>query len=214
MSRKNFLQAARLYLVLDAGVRDYLTLFAVLKEAVAGGIDIVQLRDKKGTARDIIKFSRKIRAFLREKIPFIVNDRLDLAKATDADGVHLGQEDLPVGLARKLLGPKMIIGASCQTLAQARSAQKEGADYIGFGSVFRTLTKPDRRPMDLRILERVNRESGVPVFAIGGIRLDNVEELTRRGVHRVAVTRALCETNRVRQTAETFKQRLMVESRP
>ena len=116
----------------------------------------------------------------------IVNDRVDLAVLGGAAGVHLGQEDIPLKAARRMMGNQAIIGVSCQTLTHARQAEREGADYIGFGSVFKTQTKPDRSPMDLKLLQRVMREIRIPVFAIGGITCENVGRLREVGVERGA----------------------------
>jgi thiamine-phosphate pyrophosphorylase len=185
------LKAAKLYLILDTEVADYQELFDILKQALTGGVDIVQLRDKEGTARQIVDFSRRVRKYLRQRIPFIINDRVDCAVASAADGVHLGQEDLPIETARKILGPRAIIGISCQTLTQARLAQIAGADYIGFGSVFKTLTKPKRPEMNPQLLAQVIRKISIPVFAIGGINADNISQIVSLGVNRVAITRAV-----------------------
>jgi thiamine-phosphate pyrophosphorylase len=204
-AKAKFLQDARLYLVLDRQVvEDEDRLFEILKQAVKGGVDLVQLRDKNGTAKDILAFSRRAVKLLKGRIPLIINDRPDLAKAAGAQGVHVGQEDVSVELSRRILGPKAIIGVSCQTLAHARKAQNEGADYIGFGSVFKTLTKPSRSPMDLALLAQVVRESSIPVFAIGGIELENVPVLLSMGVKRVAVTRAICLSRDAAKAAEDF----------
>lgn len=186
------LEKARLYLVLDRAVADYPRLFKILRESYSSGVDVIQLRDKTGSSREILAFACQAVGFLRHRIPFIVNDRLDLALASGADGVHLGQDDMPVAMARRIVGSRLIIGASCQTMAQAVAAQKAGADYIGFGSVFKTLTKPDRQPMDLDLLKRVNGKIKVPVFAIGGIDQGNIAVVLNHGARRVAVTRAIC----------------------
>ena len=153
-SKKRLVHSSRLYLVLDAGVNPYRKLLEILQQSVGHGVDIVQLRDKKGTARDILAFSRAARQIIRGKIPYLINDRVDLAGLA-ADGVHLGQEDIPIVEAREILGASAIIGVSCQTLDATRCAQAQGADYIGFGSVFKTLTKPHRRPQDSRLLKKV-----------------------------------------------------------
>ncbi len=189
---KSSLADAKIYLVLDRQVKDYDQLFEILKESVKGGIDVVQLRDKTGASRAILEFSRRALQYLRKRIPFIINDRVDLAFAARADGVHLGQDDLSIQTARKILGERAVIGISCQTIPQAIQAQKRGADYIGFGSVFKTLTKPDRREMDLDILAQVISKIKIPVFAIGGIDAQNIGILRRAGVQRVALTRAIC----------------------
>ena len=206
-TRKQLLRS-KLYIILDTQVLAYPELFKILKESVRSGEVVVQLRDKFGKARDSLRFIRKALEFLDRRVPFIVNDRVDLALAAGASGVHLGQDDIPLKDARKILGPKALIGISCQTLAQARQAESGGADYVGFGSVFKTLTKPERSPMDLRLLARVARTLKIPVYAIGGITGENLSCLTARGVQRVAVTRAVCLNGRVGQTIKFFLERL------
>ncbi len=199
---------ARLYIILDTQVHDYPVLFKILKESVRAGEVIVQLRDKNGKTRDSLRFIQKALGFLRQRVPFIVNDRVDWVLAAGASGVHLGQDDIPLSAARKILGHKAVIGISCQTFTQARQAETGGADYIGFGSVFKTLTKPERSPMDMKLLTQVVRVSQVPVYAIGGITLQNLSRLTEQGVNRVAVTRAVCLSDRVRGTTKSFLERL------
>ena len=191
-SKKNLLKNVKLYLILDREVCDYPRLFEILQQALAAGVDIVQLRDKKGSAQEILKFSKSARELIKGKIPYIINDRVDLSLVSGATGVHVGQDDIPVRTARKILGTKAVLGASCQTFAQAKKAQSEGADYIGFGSVFKTLTKPQRHPMDLELLRKVMTEIKIPVFAIGGITVENLEQLCSLGVQRVAVCRDIC----------------------
>lgn len=201
------LEKAKLYLILDTEVQDYDSLFEIAQKAATGGVDVLQLRDKKGSVKDILKFSRKLLEFLKKKslaMPFILNDRVDVALACGSSGVHLGQEDLPVSVARKLIGMEAIIGASCQNLEQAKRAEQEGADYIGFGSVFRTKTKPYRSPMNLELLEEVLCKIKIPVFAIGGIDRENIGTLRERGVQRIALCRAICETGDVRRAVKEF----------
>ena len=203
------LRNSKLYLILDTEVAGYDQLFKIAKESVPAGVDIVQLRDKEGSARDILKFSKLILKILRNRIPYIVNDRLDLALASGAAGVHLGGDDLPLSLARKLTGKKFIIGVSCQNMDQVKAAQKYGADYIGFGSVFKTLTKPLRQPMDLKLLEKVNAQSKIPLFAIGGISENNISILKSIGIKRIAVCRSICDAKDVAQATGHLKNLLM-----
>ncbi len=203
---KSLLRSAKIYLVLDAQVGNYHRLFEILKKSVAAGVEVVQLRDKVGTSRDILNFSKEIQKYLRGRIPFIINDRIDVACAAQADGVHLGQDDLPLDAARKILGKKAIVGISCQTMAHAMDAQEAGADYIGFGSVFKTLTKPGRREMDLKLLSKVVSTMEIPVFAIGGIDLKNVYRLREVGVNRIAVTRAISLAKDIRSTVQEFRK--------
>jgi len=190
---------------LDTQVLDYEPLLQVLKDSVRGGIDIVQLRDKKGSTKEILDFCRKILKITKHKIPFIVNDRPEAAFCSGADGLHLGQEDVNCLLARKMMGPSKIIGVSCQNLAHALKAQVQGADYIGFGSVFQTPTKPGRQAMDLDLLQKVIRRVKIPVFPIGGISRGNIGQLIPLGVTRVAVCRDILLAKNAAQAAKEFK---------
>jgi thiamine-phosphate pyrophosphorylase len=188
-SNKKLLAAAKLYLILDAEVLDHGALLQVLKVAVRSGADIVQLRDKKSSAKEILDFCHRALKITRHQIPFIVNDRVDLALLSGADGVHIGQEDIAYLQARGLAGRDKIIGVSCQSLTHARQAQNQGADYIGFGAVFKTPTKPDRDPMDLSLLGKVVKQVSIPLFPIGGISRENIGQLISLGVTKVAVCR-------------------------
>ena len=204
-SNKKRLNNAKLYLILDTQVLNYHRLLNVLKESVRFGIDVVQLRDKFGKPEDILLFSQKALRITKGKIPFILNDRVDLARITKADGVHLGQDDISCQDARKILGPKAIIGVSCQTEAHVKQAQRDGADYVGFGSVFKTLTKPERDPMDLKLLKRVIQTANVPLFAIGGINQNNVLQVVDCGVTRVAVCRDILLAKSPKDMIKGFK---------
>ena len=204
VSKKELLAAAKLYVVLDSHVADFEKLFVILKKTVAAGTKIVQLRSKHGSARDILAFSKKALQVTKGKALFVVNDRVDLALLSDSDGIHLGQDDLTLRQARKILGPGKIIGVSCQTVAQAKRAQKDGADYIGFGSVFKTKTKPERKGLDLKIVSQVSRQIKVPVFFIGGITLYNLGKTVEKGGKRIAVTRAICESADVGAATKRF----------
>ena len=203
--RKMSLNDARLYLILDADVNSYERLIDIAQKAVSAGVDMIQLRDKTGSARDILNFSKRVLGVTKNRIPYIINDRVDLAMISGSSGVHLGQDDVPLGKARMMMGKNALIGVSCQTLAHAQQAQKDGADYIGFGSVFKTLTKPDRQPLDPKLLNRIFTDIKIPVFAIGGIDLTNVLQLKNIGVDRVAVCRAICQAKNVEEAVGRFK---------
>lgn len=193
-SRKTRLNACKLYLILDTQVCDYKRLWSVLQSGVNNGVDIVQLRDKLGTVQKACVFIERAQRYLKGRIPFIVNDRADLACIAGAAGVHVGQEDLPVDGARRICGRSLLVGKSCQTLAHLQRACDEGADYVGFGSVFRTQTKPDRLPMDMDVLRKVAAYAAdvrMPLFAIGGIKKENVAHVRACGVTRVAVCREI-----------------------
>lgn len=209
-SSKKLLNAAKLYLILDTQVLDYGDLLRVLKESVRWGIDSVQLRDKKGSAREILDFCRQVLKITKHHIPFIVNDRADLALLSGADGLHVGQEDIGCLQARRLMGRRKIIGVSCQSLACALKAQTQGADYIGFGSVFQTHTKPGRKAMDLDLLQKVIKRVEIPIFPIGGISRENIGQLIPLGVRRVAVCRDILLAQNPGQAVRELKDRCSV----
>jgi thiamine-phosphate pyrophosphorylase len=191
ISRNSRLKRSNLYLILDTQVCDYKRLWAVLQAGVNNGVDIVQLRDKLGAVRDAVSFITRAQGYLKGRIPFIVNDRADVALMTRSSGVHVGQEDIPVKEARKIVGARALVGKSCQTLMHLLEAQKQGADYVGFGSVFKTQTKPERSPMELDRLAQAVRAAKVPLFAIGGITRENIPSVRACGVTRIAVCREI-----------------------
>ncbi len=203
--QREIIEKARLYVVLDRAVAGHDRLFDILEQCVAAGVTVFQLRDKEGSGKQIFEFTRRAVRVTRGQAVFIVNDRLDVALAGGADGVHLGQDDLPVEEARRLVGNGFLIGCSCQTLEHLTAAVQAGADYVGFGSVFQTLTKPNRSPMDLCLLERAEADASIPLFAIGGIDEARLSGLVDIGVRRVAVTRAVCLSQDVPATVRRFE---------
>ena len=212
-SNKKLLAAAKLYLILDTQVLEYSALLDVLKDSVRSGINIVQLRDKKGSPKEILDFCRKALAVTRHKALFIVNDRADLAFFSGADGLHVGQEDLNCFQARKMMGQGKVIGVSCQNLQQAKLAEVQGADYIGFGSVFKTKTKPERQAMDLDLLQKVIKQVKIPVFPIGGINKENIGQLIPLGVTRAAVCRDILLAKDVGQAVRDLKRATTFQKR-
>jgi thiamine-phosphate pyrophosphorylase len=162
----------------------------VARDAIAGGADVVQLREKEAAGRAFLEAAQEIRRLTREaNVPFIVNDRVDVALAVDADGVHVGQDDLPAAVARRLIGNERLVGVSARSMEEAQRAERDGADYIGFGPIYEARgTKPDTiDPLGLERLREVCRTSTVPVIAIGGINDGNVEEVIAAGADGVAV---------------------------
>jgi thiamine-phosphate pyrophosphorylase len=209
--KRKRLSSCKLYLILDAQVLVYDKLLAAFKKAVVSGVDIIQLRDKLGSAADIMMFIKRARSWSKGRVLFIVNDRVDIAYLSSADGVHLGQRDLVLKDARKILGKKAIIGCSCQTIAHLQKGIRDGADYAGFGSVYKTLTKPDRLPMDQKLLRRaalVADKLRFPLFAIGGIQRENIHNVVACGVQRVAVCRDILLAKDLNATAAFFRQAL------
>jgi thiamine-phosphate pyrophosphorylase len=162
------------------------------RKVLNGGIRWVQHRDKYRTRREIYEEALRLRKLTKEfNAVFIVNDYVDIAFCTDADGVHLGQDDLPIREARKIIGKKKIIGISTHNLEQAINAEKEGANYIGFGPIFKTTTKEAGEPKGTEILKEVKKKVKIPVVAIGGINLENIMSVITTGVDAIAVASAI-----------------------
>jgi len=182
-----------LYVILDRGAAGGRDLVLLLDAVLAGGCRLVQLRDKSMPLDDLYPTACALRRRCREAgCLFIVNDRVDLALALEADGVHVGQDDLPAREARRLLRPDMILGVSTHDENQARRARNDGADYVAVGSMFPTGTKPGFRLVGPDLVRRVRPEIRVPLVAIGGITVDNVAEVIRAGADAVAVISAVC----------------------
>ena len=186
---------------------------AVAKDVLAGGADCVQLREKNMAAEQYLSLAKKIAQLCQTQGKlFIVNDRPDIAVAVGADGVHLGQEDLPVAEARKVLSSQMVVGVSTHSLAQAKGALADGADYIGVGPVFATGTKPSAEPVGLEYVQQTAKEIDLPRVNIGGISLDNVAQVIAAGAKCVAVCSAIICSDNPAQTTREFRKRLDSET--
>ena len=184
------LQQCQLYLI----TRPVPDLQRVVAEALAAGVRLVQYRSKEAVDRSRLEEAQALRQLCREHgALFIVNDRIDLALAVDADGVHLGQDDLPPQLARRLLGPQRLIGRSTHAIEQLRQAMQDGCDYVGVGPVNATPTKPGRTPVGLAYVRQAAAESRIPWFAIGGIESSSLAPVLEAGASRVAVVRAITD---------------------
>jgi thiamine-phosphate pyrophosphorylase len=166
----------------------------IAREACRGGARVIQYRDKASSKQEMLKIAHAIRKITKEfNALFIVNDFIDIAHKSGADGVHLGQDDVPIFKARKITPDDFIIGISTHSLEQAIDAEKAGADYIGIGPVFGTPTKEKYTPIGISIVEEVIRSVKIPIVAIGGLDLDNISELAKIGVENVAMVRAFQE---------------------
>jgi thiamine-phosphate pyrophosphorylase len=179
----------------------------IARGLILGGADVLQYRAKKVSAREQLTTAIKLRALTQVKnVPFIVNDRIDLAVACGADGVHLGQDDLPVSAARLMVGQDLIVGISTHTLQQALRAEADGADYIGFGPIFSTQTKENNvPPVGVEALAQVMAQVRIPVVVIGGIKQDHLRSLASAGAHCIAVVTALTSAPDVAETTRTMK---------
>lgn len=163
-----------------------------VEKALKGGATFIQLREKELDQEKFLEEARQIKALCaRYNVPFVINDDVDIARAIDADGVHVGQRDMEAGDVRAKLGPEKIIGVSAQTVEQARLAQAHGADYLGVGAVFPTGSKDDADDVSHETLQAICQEVDIPVIAIGGISRDNVLQLSGKGLSGIAVISAI-----------------------
>jgi thiamine-phosphate pyrophosphorylase len=174
--------------------------------AVAAGVRVVQYRRKQGCTRELVAEARQLRQLCRN-VRFLVNDRVDLTLEVEADGVHLGHEDLPCSEARKILGPEKIIGVTVGTVAEALAAQAEGADYLGVSPIFATGTKTDAGvPAGVELLAAIRRQVSLPLVAIGGITLANAPEVIAAGADAVCAIAAVVTQPEVKTEIEKFQK--------
>lgn len=182
----------------------------VTNKAIDGGAGCIQLRDKQMSRRDLLGWAYRLREITRERnVTFIINDYIDIAMAVDADGVHLGQGDFPLVEARRIMGPHAIIGASTHNVDQARRAAAEGASYINIGPIFSTSTKDTPvTPVTPDMIETIRREVCLPFTVMGGIKLDNIEQVLEKGAHRIAVVTAVVAQDDIAAAARSFSERI------
>ncbi len=200
---------ARLYVLLT-GSQCVASMEWVIEQAAEGGADVFQLREKALTDRELIARARRVREWTREAgVLFVMNDRPDLARLVDADGVHLGQDDLPVAAARRIVGPDMLIGVSTHTVEQVRRAITDGADYIGIGPTFPSSTKQFEAFAGLDFVREVTAETTMPAFALGGINVTNVAEVVAAGAKRIAVSAAVATAAEPRAAAVALRWALV-----
>jgi thiamine-phosphate pyrophosphorylase len=206
----------RLHLLTDTMLQSRYSHVGLTRLAIAGGADTIQLRQKTGTTREMIEVAREMKRICAAAgVPFIVNDRVDVALAAGADGVHLGQDDFPIALARTLLGEDRIIGGSAGTLEEALKCQSEGADYLGCGPVYATTSKHDAGPASgPPLLKRIVAQVSLPVVAIGGITAENAPQVMASGVYGIAVISAVCCQLDPEAATRTLKRAMEEGQRP
>jgi len=201
-----------LYLVTDRKLLGERDLAPSIELAIQGGVSLVQLREKSISTKEFLSLALRVKEITSKyEIPLIINDRLDIALAVDAEGLHVGQDDLPMLKARELLGPNKIIGVSASTLAEALLAQQQGADYLGVGAVYSTSTKTDASEVSLKQLELIKKSVSIPVVAIGGINLTNVQQVMATGINGVSVVSAILAQENIFMAAKQL-QELLVNS--
>jgi len=200
-----------LYLVTDRALSLGRSHLEVIRAAVEGGVTVVQLREKEATTKEFYEEGLKIKDFLKSKrIPLIINDRIDIALVLDAEGVHLGQEDMPINLARMILGPGKIIGASVFTPDEAKAAESQGADYLGLSPIFVTETKPElTRQIGTECIPLIRRSVRIPVVGIGSMNQANAYEAVKAGLDGVAVISAICSQKDPKSAAAAIKAEIV-----
>ena len=178
----------RLYAVTDRSWLNGRTLASDAEKALIGGVTMLQLREKNMEFKELVRVALELKALCKKyNVPLIINDNVYAAKEADADGVHLGQNDMSPSEAREILGNDKIIGVTAKTVEQAKKAESDGADYLGSGAVFGTSTKHDAKKMEMGTLKNITTSVNIPVVAIGGITAENVSELAGTGIAGTAV---------------------------
>jgi thiamine-phosphate pyrophosphorylase len=188
----------RLYGIIDLGYIGESDAASVAEQMIEGGVDLLQLRAKGKSLDELAGHAARLHELTAKfSTPLIVNDHAEIASQMPVEGVHVGQDDDPIEVARRKARRPVLIGKSTHSLGQALAAQREGADYIGFGPIFATPTKPDYAPIGLTDIRRVHAEISLPIFCIGGINIDNLQSVIDAGANRVVMVSALLKAHNI-----------------
>ena len=199
-----------LYFITDSTGFEEAEFLRRVEDALNGGVTILQLREKDKTTREYIDIAVKVHEIAKKyNVPLIIDDRVDVAMAVDAEGVHVGQSDMPVDIARRILGENKIIGATAKTVEAAKEAYENGADYLGVGAIYPTTTKVKTVLTSVDTLREVVKAVPIPVNAIGGLNKDNMHILEKTGIAGVCVVSAIMKADSPRKAAEEIKQRFL-----
>ena len=198
-----------LYLVTN---RDKLTdeeFFQTVEQSLKGGVSLVQLREKTAPAREVIQIAKKLKKLCHSyNVPLLVDDRVDIALAADLDGVHLGNDDMDVADARKILGDEKIIGSTAKNLEWAISEEKKGADYLGVGAIFETKTHVKTKRTSVETLKEINDNITIPTVAIGGLNYENIDILKNSGASGVSVVRAIMDSKNPYEDSKKLNEKI------
>ncbi|NLY86527.1 MAG: thiamine phosphate synthase [Tissierellia bacterium] len=196
-----------LYLVTDRTLMSTERLETAVEQAILGGCTVVQLREKDCSTLDFYNTAVKIKEVTSHyNVPLIINDRIDIALAVDADGVHVGQSDIPAKIARKLIGSDKILGVSAANLEEAIKAQKDGADYIGVGAMFSTLTKTDAKLTSIDELKEIRKHISIPIVVIGGINKNTIPKFHGINIDGIAVVSAIISQPNIKEASQELKR--------
>lgn len=205
--KKELAEKLLLYAVTDRHWLGERTLYEVVRDSLDGGVTFLQLREKNLDEDSFYEEAVRLQAMAREyKVPFVINDNVEIAVRMNADGVHVGQDDMEAGNVRALIGPDKILGVSAQTVEQAVLAEQQGADYLGVGAVFPTGSKDDAVDVPFETLKAICEAVSIPVVAIGGITLENTPELAGTGICGIAVISAIYAQKDIREAASALKK--------
>ena len=197
------LKDCKIYLVTDEKSCKGKDFYSCIEEAIESGVKIVQLREKNLSSKDFYEKALKVKEICKNyEVLFIINDRLDIAQAVEADGVHLGQSDMPIEKAREILKDKFLIGATARNIEEAKKAELLGADYIGSGAIFGTSTKDNAKKLEIEDLKKIVNSVKIPVFAIGGININNVSMLKNIGLQGVCSVSGILSEIDCKKTVE------------
>jgi len=192
------LSECRLYGIIDLGYAERCDAVSIVEQMIEGGVDLIQLRGKNKSIGELVELSVELHEWTaKSSTPLIVNDHAEIAARVPVEGVHVGQDDDPIEIVRQKAARDVFIGKSTHSLEQARAAEREGADYIGFGPIFATPTKPDYAPIGLKDITRVHTEVNLPIFCIGGINVDNLQSVIDAGAKRVVMVSALLRAHNI-----------------
>lgn len=194
-----------LYLVTNSDNKTNTQFLKIIEESIKGGVSLVQLREKTKSTLDFYNLARDVKKITTEYgVPLIINDRIDIALSVDADGVHIGQDDMPMTIAREILGDK-IIGVSASNLDEALKAEEDGADYLGVGAIYTTNTKNDAKSVSIDELKIISKTVNIPVVAIGGINHNNANELINTQINGISVVSAIMNSENPLESAKRLK---------
>jgi thiamine-phosphate pyrophosphorylase len=208
------LDRCRLYGILDLSYVESSETERIAEQMIHGGVDLIQLRAKAHPSAEIAKIAAALHdSRLRRRVPLIINDHPEVARIVRAEGVHVGQDDLPIAEVREIAGPNCMVGKSTHSVDQAIRAFYEGADYIGFGPIFATPTKPDYPPIGLEEIRKVHDAVRIPIFCIGGIKLDNLPDIIAAGARRVVIVSGLLQATDIASYARSAKNLLNRQSK-
>ena len=186
------MDSLKLYLVTDSDILKDRNFYECIEEALKGGVTMLQLREKEASGKEFLEKAIKLRELTKKyNVKFIINDRVDIAMLCDADGVHVGQSDIPANEVRKLIGKDKIVGVSARTIKEAMVAKENGADYLGVGAMFTTTTKLDAKSVTIDQLKAIKKEVKLPIVTIGGLSLNNIEKLKECNIDGFAVVSAI-----------------------